>query len=163
MIASLVSGSPTIADEPKTRNVVHSPSSRPPPSAVDEIAEMVGIGKFASAVKVDLRSLRNCFVLNTSANVRVTKCSSLLVLSHAFPLLQICSCTKGVVIVRGYDERPRTAYASLILDVLNVLSQVGQQPTRQRISVRRAIEKQHSNASRVWSWVVLYNDRRYIC
>lgn len=56
MIASLVSGSPTIAEEPNTRNVVHSPSSSPPPSAVDEMAEMVGIGKVASSLNVDRRS-----------------------------------------------------------------------------------------------------------
>jgi hypothetical protein len=55
MMANLVSGRPTIADEPKTRNVVHSPSSKPPPNAVEEIADMVGIGRFASSVKVDRR------------------------------------------------------------------------------------------------------------
>lgn len=62
-MASLVSGSPTVALDPNTRKVVHSPSSSPPPNAVEDIAEMVGIGKVDSSVNVDRRSLRNCFVL----------------------------------------------------------------------------------------------------
>lgn len=63
MMASLVSGRPTVADDANTRKVVHSPSSSPPPRAVEAIAEMVGMGKLASSVNVDRRSLRNCFVL----------------------------------------------------------------------------------------------------
>lgn len=63
MIANLVSGSPTIAFDPKTRKVVHSPSSKPPPKAVEEMAAIEGIGNFESSVNVDRRSLRNSFVL----------------------------------------------------------------------------------------------------
>lgn len=43
MMASLVSGRPTMLDDPKTRRCVHSASSRPPPSAVESIADIVGI------------------------------------------------------------------------------------------------------------------------
>jgi hypothetical protein len=56
MIAKRVSGRPTVLDEPKTRRWVHSASSRPPPRAIEDIEEMVGISSWARLVKV-LRSL----------------------------------------------------------------------------------------------------------
>ena len=64
MIASFVSGWPTIAEDPKTRNVVQSDNSRPPPSATEDIAEMVGMGRFERSVKVFRTPVKNCLVLH---------------------------------------------------------------------------------------------------
>ena len=63
MMASFVSGWPTTAEDPKTRRVVQRPSSKPPPSATDEMAVMVGIGRVERSVKVFLRPVRNSLVL----------------------------------------------------------------------------------------------------
>jgi hypothetical protein len=63
MIANLVSGSATVEEEPKTRKVVVKASSRPPPNATEEIAEMVGMRRRERRVKVSRRRVRNCFVL----------------------------------------------------------------------------------------------------
>lgn len=63
MIANLVSGRPTIEFELKTLSVVQSPSSSPPPSAVDDMAEMVGMGRLASSVKVDRKRLKKLLTL----------------------------------------------------------------------------------------------------
>lgn len=54
-MARRVSGSATTAVEEKTRKLVQRPSSRPPPKAVLEMAEMVGMGRVERRVKV-LRS-----------------------------------------------------------------------------------------------------------
>jgi hypothetical protein len=56
-MARRVSGRPTALEDAKTRRCVHSASSRPPPSARDEMAEMVGISREARFLKVE-RSLR---------------------------------------------------------------------------------------------------------
>jgi hypothetical protein len=63
MIANLVSGSATVEEEPKTRKVVVKASSRPPPNATEEIAEMVGMRRRDRRVKVSRRRVRNRFVL----------------------------------------------------------------------------------------------------
>lgn len=68
MMASLVSGSPTMDVEPKTRSVVQSPSSSPPPRAVDEMAEIVGMGRLASSVKVDRRLSKKALTLSSLAS-----------------------------------------------------------------------------------------------
>jgi len=64
IMASLVSGSATVDVEPKTRKVVVRASSRPPPNATEEMAEIVGMGRRERRVKVSRRSVRNCFVLS---------------------------------------------------------------------------------------------------
>lgn len=58
-MARRVSGRPTCAVEAKTRRLVHSASSRPPPKAVLLTAEMVGRGSVASLVKVFRSFARN--------------------------------------------------------------------------------------------------------
>lgn len=63
MMANLVSGNATVDVEPKTRKVVVRASSRPPPNATEEIAEMVGMGRRERRVNVSRRVVRNCFVL----------------------------------------------------------------------------------------------------
>lgn len=63
IMASLVSGRPTTLDEPKTRRWVHRASSRPPPRAMEEIEEMVGICKAARSRNVARSLVRNSFVL----------------------------------------------------------------------------------------------------
>lgn len=60
---SRVSGRPTIEVEAHTRIVVHRASSRPPPRAVEEIAEMVGMGRRDRALKVERRFERKASVL----------------------------------------------------------------------------------------------------
>jgi hypothetical protein len=62
-MARRVSGRPTTAVEAKTRRWVHRASSRPPPRAGAASAAMVGIGRAASAAKVERRVVRNCVVL----------------------------------------------------------------------------------------------------
>lgn len=57
-IARRVSGKPTVAEEEKTRKEVVRASSRPPPNAVLEMAEMVGMGRVEIAVKVARRVVR---------------------------------------------------------------------------------------------------------
>lgn len=64
MMARRVSGSPTVAVEAKTRKLVASASSRPPPKAVLEIAEMVGIWRVERRVSVALREVRNVWILS---------------------------------------------------------------------------------------------------
>ena len=54
-IASLVSGSPIMAVDAKTRKVVHKANSSPPPRAIDETAEIVGMERCSMSVK-DLRT-----------------------------------------------------------------------------------------------------------
>ena len=63
MIANLVSGKATVDVDPKTLKVVVRASSRPPPNATEEIAEMVGMGRRESRVNVSRRVVRKCFVL----------------------------------------------------------------------------------------------------
>ena len=63
MMPSRVSGKPTTAREAKTRRVVASASSRPPPRAMEETAEMVGMGREESVVRVWRREERKSFVL----------------------------------------------------------------------------------------------------
>ena len=58
-----VSGRPTIAVDAKTRRCVQRASSRPPPRAREETAEMVGIGRAERAVNVALRFARKAAVL----------------------------------------------------------------------------------------------------
>lgn len=64
MIASLVSGRATVDVEPKTRKVVVRASSRPPPNATEETAEIVGMGRRERRVNVSRRVVRKCFVLD---------------------------------------------------------------------------------------------------
>lgn len=63
MMPSFVSGSATDAVDARTRRCVQRASSRPPPSAVEEMAEIVGIGSVESAVKVLRRWERKSAVL----------------------------------------------------------------------------------------------------
>ena len=65
-IPSRVSGRPTVAVDAKTRKVVVRASSRPPPKAVEDMALRVGMGRWAIAVNVARRVLRNCVVLESS-------------------------------------------------------------------------------------------------
>jgi len=58
-----VSGSATLAVDAKTRRLVVSASSRPPPKAREESAVMVGIGRWESEVKVLRREKRKSVVL----------------------------------------------------------------------------------------------------
>ncbi|KAK5625815.1 hypothetical protein RRF57_001531 [Xylaria bambusicola] len=60
---SRVSGRPTWAVEARTRKWVHKASSRPPPSANDEMADIVGIGRAESEENVPRRLARNWAVL----------------------------------------------------------------------------------------------------
>ena len=52
-----------MAEEPNTRIEVQRASSSPPPSARDEMAAIVGIGRFERLVKVFRRPARKDFVL----------------------------------------------------------------------------------------------------
>lgn len=63
MIASFVSGRPTVLFDPKTRKCVQRASSRPPPSAVEERAETVGTWRAARSRNVPLNFAKNAFVL----------------------------------------------------------------------------------------------------
>lgn len=68
MIASRVSGRPTIAVALKIRNVVQRASSRPPPRATEERDVSVGIGRAEIRVSVERRVVRNWFVLRGKNN-----------------------------------------------------------------------------------------------
>lgn len=63
MMPRRVSGRPTVALDVRTRRCVDRASSRPPPRAREEMAEMVGIGRAERVVKVSLRLLRKSLVL----------------------------------------------------------------------------------------------------
>lgn len=63
MMPSRVSGRPICAVEAITRKLVQRASSRPPPSAIDDTADMVGIGRRERAVKVLRRLERKAAVL----------------------------------------------------------------------------------------------------
>jgi len=63
MIPNLVSGSASVAVDAKTRRSVASASSRPPPSASDETAAMVGTGRVSMAWRVERRVVRKVLVL----------------------------------------------------------------------------------------------------
>lgn len=63
MMPRRVSGKPTTALEVSTRKWVASASSRPPPRASDEMAEMVGMGRAEREVRVVRRLSRNAAVL----------------------------------------------------------------------------------------------------
>ncbi len=63
MIPSLVSGRPTSVAGVKIRNVVARASSRPPPRAMDEMAEMVGMYSLARFSSVRRKRSRNSCVL----------------------------------------------------------------------------------------------------
>ena len=59
MMARRVSGRATVAVELKTRKWVQRASSRPPPKALLEMAEMVGMGSWARRVNVERSFPRN--------------------------------------------------------------------------------------------------------
>lgn len=63
MIPRRVSGRPTTALEERTRKWVDRASSRPPPRAREEMAEMVGTGRIERAVNAVRRERRNAEVL----------------------------------------------------------------------------------------------------
>lgn len=63
MIARRVSGRPTVAVDARTRKLVQRASSRPPPKAVELMAEMVGMGRVERRVKVARRDLRKAATL----------------------------------------------------------------------------------------------------
>ena len=63
MMPRRVSGSPTTAFDERTRKWVVRASSRPPPRAIEEMAEMEGIGRAEREVKVSRRLERNSAVL----------------------------------------------------------------------------------------------------
>lgn len=50
--------------EERTRKCVARASSRPPPSAIDEMAETVGMGRAAREVSVERRVARKVVVLD---------------------------------------------------------------------------------------------------
>jgi hypothetical protein len=52
MMARRVSGRPTIAEAEKMRRVEAKASSRPPPRAVEDIAEIEGMGREERILKV---------------------------------------------------------------------------------------------------------------
>lgn len=52
-----------MVEEPKTRKWVVRPSSRPPPKAMEEIEEMVGIGRAEMSRNVPRSLARNSFTL----------------------------------------------------------------------------------------------------
>lgn len=64
IIPSRVSGRPMVALDERTRKCVERASSRPPPRARDEIADMVGIWRLERDAKVPRRLLRNWAVLD---------------------------------------------------------------------------------------------------
>jgi hypothetical protein len=68
MIAIRISGWPTMAVEPKTRKDVQRASSRLPPRARQEMAEMVGMRRLERLVKVWRMWARKDFV-SSWANV----------------------------------------------------------------------------------------------
>lgn len=63
MMPRRVSGRPTVALELRTRKCVERASSSPPPSATEEMAEMVGMGRLDRDVRVLRRFVRNSAVL----------------------------------------------------------------------------------------------------
>lgn len=63
MMPRRVSGRPITALEERTRKWVERASSRPPPRAREEMAEMVGMGSEAREEKVPRRLDRNSAVL----------------------------------------------------------------------------------------------------
>lgn len=73
MIASRVSGRATSAEDAKIRRCVVRASSSPPPSARDDKAVMVGIGRAAIVEKVERRVFRNCSVLRVHEVLAVKK------------------------------------------------------------------------------------------
>jgi hypothetical protein len=63
MMPRRVSGRPTAALDERTRKCVDRASSRPPPRARDEMADMVGMGRAAREVRVVRRVRRKAAVL----------------------------------------------------------------------------------------------------
>ena len=63
MMASRVSGRPTVAVEVKMRMSVARASSRPPPRAREETADIVGTGRIERVFNVERRVLRNARTL----------------------------------------------------------------------------------------------------
>ena len=60
-----VSGSPTVAAVERIRRWVHKASSRPPPSAVPETQEILGIGRSDKRLKVRRSEVRNVVTLDS--------------------------------------------------------------------------------------------------
>lgn len=58
-----VSGRPTVAVDARTRKCVERASSRPPPRAIEDMALIVGMGRFEIFVNVPRRFARNSEVL----------------------------------------------------------------------------------------------------
>ncbi len=63
MMARRVSGRPTAALDENTRKCVARASSSPPPRAIDEMAEIVGMGRAERDVRVSRRLDRKAAVL----------------------------------------------------------------------------------------------------
>ena len=71
MIASLVSGRPTVALEARRRKVLLRASSKPPPRASEEMALMVGMGRRERVVRVVRRVVRKVLVLRARVSFRL--------------------------------------------------------------------------------------------
>jgi len=63
-MARRTSGRPRVAAAAQTRSDVHRASSRPPPSAIEEMALMLGIGSACRRVNVWRRAWRKARVLD---------------------------------------------------------------------------------------------------
>lgn len=82
MIPSPVSGRATEAFEEKTRNEVANASSNPLPSAHEPMADIVGMGRFANALKVSLIVDKNADVLESLLSVHKSHDTGLVIGMH---------------------------------------------------------------------------------
>lgn len=116
MMASLVSGNATVAVELKTRKLVLRASSRPPPNALLDIAEMDGIGSWDRRVNVPRSFARNTATLEIMYQYLYALSysrPSLLFLAHPNPFFQISTSTKGIVHLAGQYQRSCGSFATL--------------------------------------------------
>jgi hypothetical protein len=152
IIASLVSGRATVDVDPKTRKVVVRASSRPPPNAPEETAEIVGMGRKERRVKVSRRVVRNCFVLDFGQYwcYRRAEVKDILVSTHSQPLLQVCASAECLIGLGSQNQSSCRTILGLIADLLDLLTEVGKQLSRDRISCCRAIEREDAYVASVW-------------
>lgn len=142
MMARRDSGRATVAFEERTRKWVERASSRPPPRAREEIAEIVGTGRWAREVNVARRLERNSAVLGVQQLGRAAcrEGSDSLELGEGTTLLEIGAGAEATIDGTGQHKGPRgaqlggdggrqlvAAAAVLGVDAVELGAEVGQQ------------------------------------
>lgn len=183
---SRVSRSASVAVDAKTRSVVANASSKPPPSAKDATAAMLGIGRASIALKTERALVRKSIWLVSRRNAMLAVLNiyltatemSLLTSRQRNPLgkedienilgalerdslFHISPRTKALVDLASQYQCSCWTCSSFVTYALYLMSQLSDQLARQSIPSVGTIERYNLNQAGVWSGNFCDKDHRW--